>query len=1034
MSGGGRGGRAGGRGTINMTAAELAALINDSVAEALAAQNAAGQQNQHNQQPACTFKTFMDCKPHSFSGSEGAVGLLRWFEKVESVIAMCNCPVANQVKFVAGTLEGPALTWWNAQVQMLGLAMANGLPWEEFKVMMKEEYCPCDEIQKLEGEFWNLKMEGSEIELYTTRSHELATMCPHMVTPDYKRIELYIGGLVPQIQSMVTSSNPTTIQQTIRLAHKLTDQAVTQGTLPPRGSASKPTDSNKCKFDHPSNSHSNSKGSQPNQPQHQQQRKFEPTRNYNQTTSSGPSQGGYAGKSPKCNKCNFHHFGVCNRCQRCGKIGHAAKDCRGELQAKQPFQQPGSTKGCFECGKEGHFRKNCPQLKRGGNGNHNPNQNNNGGNNGNNGGNGGNGAKGRAFVLGSGEARYDHNVVTGKFLLNNYFASVLFDTGADRSFISKKFSDMIKGTPTLLEAKYVIEIADGQIIEAAHILKGCKLDLASHILDIDLMPVKLGSFDVIVGMDWLSKNQAEIICHEKIVRIPLPNGEILSVQGERVGTVMGIISFMKAQKCLRKGHTAILALVAEQPSEENKIEDIPIVREFLEVFPEDLPGLPPHRQVEFQIDLAPGAAPIARAPYRLAPSELQELSTQLQELLDKGFIRPSSSPWGAPVLFVKKKDGTFRMCIDYRELNKVTIKNRYPLPRIDDLFDQLQGSSFYSKIDLRSGYHQLRVRDEDISKTTFRTRYGYYEFMVMPFGLTNAPAVFMDLMNRVCKPYLDQFVIVFIDDILIYSKSEEDHEEHLRLILELLKNEQLYAKFSKCEFWIREVQFLGNVVNEKGIHVDPSKIEAIKNLAAPSTPTKVRQFLGLAGYYRRFIEGFSKISQPLTALIQKGKAYTWSDKQELAFQLLKQKLCSAPILALPKGTDDFVVYCDASIQGLGCVLMQREKVIAYASRQLKIHEKNYTTHDLELGAVVFALKIWRHYLYGTKCTIYTDHKSLQHIFEQKELNMRQRRWVELLNDYDCAIRYHPGGKSTARRYARYGSTAGGQIRWYSPLC
>ncbi|KAI3755220.1 hypothetical protein L1987_55016 [Smallanthus sonchifolius] len=258
----------------------------------------------------------------------------------------------------------------------------------------------------------------------------------------------------------------------------------------------------------------------------------------------------------------------------------------------------------------------------------------------------------------------------------------------------------------------------------------------------------------------------------------------------------------------------------------------------------------------------------------------------------------------------------------------------------------------------------------------------------MPFGLTNAPAVFMDLMNRVCKPYLDQFVIVFIDDILIYSKNKEEHE----------------AKFSKCEFWIREVQFLGHVVNEKGIHVDPSKIEAIKNWAASTTPTEVRQFLGLAGYYRRFIEGFSKIAQPLTALTQKGKAYNWGDNQESAFQHLKQKLCSAPILALPEGTDDFVVYCDASIQGLGCVLMQREKVIAYASRQLKIHEKNYTTHDLELGAVVFALKIWRHYLYGTKCTIYTDHKSLQHIFEQKELNMRQCRWVELLNDYDCAIR------------------------------
>ena len=302
----------------------------------------------------------------------------------------------------------------------------------------------------------------------------------------------------------------------------------------------------------------------------------------------------------------------------------------------------------------------------------------------------------------------------------------------------------------------------------------------------------------------------------------------------------------------------------------------------------------------------------------------------------------------------------------------------------------------------------MRVHDDDVPKTAFRTRYGHYEFLVMPFGLTNAPAVFMDLMNRVCKPFLDKFVIVFIDDILIYSQSQQDHEQHLKLILELLAREKLYAKFSKCEFWLREVQFLGHVVNDKGIQVDPSKVQAVKQWETPKTPTEIRQFLGLAGYYRRFIKNFSKIALPLTTLTQKDKQFVWSSQQEEAFQLLKQKLCNAPILTLPEGTEDFVVYCDASHQGLGCVLMQRDKVIAYASRQLKVHEKNYTTHDLELGAVVFALKIWRHYLYGTKCTIYTDHKSLQHILDQKMLNMRQRRWVELLNDYDCEIRYHPG--------------------------
>ncbi|GKA94113.1 putative reverse transcriptase domain-containing protein [Tanacetum coccineum] len=304
------------------------------------------------------------------------------------------------------------------------------------------------------------------------------------------------------------------------------------------------------------------------------------------------------------------------------------------------------------------------------------------------------------------------------------------------------------------------------------------------------------------------------------------------------------------------------------------------------------------------------------------------------------------------------------MCIDYHELNKLTVKNRYPLPRINDLFEQPQGSRVYSKIDLRSGYHQLRVREEDILKTAFRTRYGYYEFQVMPFGLTNAPVVFMDLMNQVCKPYLDRFMIVFIDDILIYSKSRKEHEGHLKLILKLLKEEELYAKFLKCEFWLSKVQFLGHVIDSEGIHVDPAKIESIKDWASPKTPTEIRQFLGLASYYRRFIEGFSKIARPMTKLTQKSMKFDWGEKVEAAFQLLKQKLCSAPILALPEGSENFMVYCDASHKGLGAVLMQREKVIAYASRQFKVHKKNYTTHDLELGTVVFTLKMWRHYLYG----------------------------------------------------------------------
>ncbi|GKB64879.1 putative reverse transcriptase domain-containing protein [Tanacetum coccineum] len=471
----------------------------------------------------------------------------------------------------------------------------------------------------------------------------------------------------------------------------------------------------------------------------------------------------YTGPHPLYNKCKYHHVGSCTvKCNNCKKVGHLTRDCTATITPNTQRAPVGNQFG----------NKTGNQT-------------------------GGNEATTKAYAIGGGGINPNYNVVTGTFLLNNCFASMLFDSGADRSFVSSTFSDLLDITPSTLETSYAVELADGRILETNVVLRGCPLGLLGHPFDIDLMPVELGSFDVIIGMDWLAKYHALIIYDEKAVRIAYGDEK------------------------------------AEDKSEEKRLEDVPIIWEFSEVFPDDLPRLPPARQVEFQINLVPGAVPIARTLYRLAPAKMQELSTQLQELFDKGFIRP--------------------------------------ILRIDNLFDQLQGSRVYSKIDLRSGYHQLRVREEDIPKTAFRTRYGHYEFQVMPFGLTNAQTVFMDLMKRVCKPYLDRLVIVFIDDILIYSKSRKDHRGHLRLILKLLK----------------------------------------------------------------------------------------------------------------------------------------EKVIAYATYQLRVHEKNYTTHDLELGAVVFALKMWRHYLYGTKYVVFTHHKSLPHILDQKELNMRQRWWLELLSDYDYEIRYHP---------------------------
>nr|GEV30988.1 putative reverse transcriptase domain-containing protein [Tanacetum cinerariifolium] len=516
-------------------------------------------------------------------------------------------------------------------------------------------------------------------------------------------------------------------------------------------------------------------------------------------------------------------------------MGHKAKDCQSKNVASGATVQ--SNVVCYKCGERGHKSRACPKkaARRGGN------------------------VQGQAYVIRDAEHNQGPNVVTGTFLLNNRYATMLFDSGADKSFVDIKFSLIVDIKPVKLNSSYEVELADEKVASTNSVLRGCTLNLLDHLFDIDLMPIELGTFNVIVGMDWLVERDALIVCGKKEVHVPYKNKTLVVKSDSSVSRLKGI-SCIKARTYIERGSQLFITQVTEKEPTKKQL------------------------QVEFRIELIPGAAPVTRAPYRLEPTELKEFLDQLKELLEKGFICLSSSPWGASVLFVKKKDDSFRMCIDYQELNKLTVKNRYPLSRIDDLFDQLQGLSVYLKIDQQFGYHQLRIRKKHIRITAFRT--------------------------------------------------------------------------------------------SNGVHVDPAKVEAIRNWSAPTTPTKVRQFLGLAGYYQRFIECFSLISKPLSRLTQKNKKYEWGMEEEEAFPTLKQKLCSAPILALPKGTENFIVYCDALLKGFGAVLMQREKVITYASRQLKKHEENYTTHALELDA--------------------------------KELNMRKRRCIELLSDYDCEIRYHLG--------------------------
>ena len=625
--------------------------------------------------------------------------------------------------------------------------------------------------------------------------------------------------------------------------------------------------------------------------------------------------------------------------------------------------------GCFHCGQEGHFIRDCPQLVATETsevrtvastpGTSGPSQAGRGGS-----GRGGSSATGRGRGRGAGgrgsnpigqiqsgirtqaqvfsvtqqEADASPDVITGMISVYDHDAYALVDPGATHSFISVPFTERHQIESQPIDGRMVVSVPNGDTMISERIVPGSRLVIQNKDFPADLIVLSIHDFDIILGMDWLSKHRATLDCYKKEVRLVCLEEPGVIFRGIRREIAPSLINAMTASKMLRKGCQGYLAFIVDRRQEGTRLEDIPIIKEFPDVFPDNISGLPPDREVEFTIDLIPETEPISIPPYRMAPAELRELKAQLEDLLSKGFIRPSISPWGAPVLFVKKKDGSLRLCIDYRQLNRVTIRNQYPLPRIDELFNQLQGSRVYSKIDLRSGYHQLRVQESDVPKTSFRTRYGHYEFLVMPFGLTNAPTAFMDLMNRVFQPYLDRFVIVFIDDILVYSGSSEEHSEHLRIVLQTLRERQLYAKLSKCQFWLDRVAFLGHVISAEGMSVDPQKIEAVVNWKPPKNVSEVKSFLGLAGYYRKFVEGFSKIAAPLTKLTRKDVKYDWVDACQKSFDELKGRLTSAPVLALPNGRDGFVVYSDASRQGLGCVLMQNDRVIAYASRQLKKHE------------------------------------------------------------------------------------------------
>ncbi|WVZ76647.1 hypothetical protein U9M48_024603, partial [Paspalum notatum var. saurae] len=592
--------------------------------------------------------------------------------------------------------------------------------------------------------------------------------------------------------------------------------------------------------------------------------------------------------------------------------------------------KPNTSYTCFKCGKTGHFRRTCHSHRKT------------------------SGSvptgKGKRSAPKMGQRHYSQleqvsegePVLAGTFLVNDHPTVVLFDSGVTFTFISKAYAQKHEYEITELKQKYRIT-AVGSSINTNHIVRDLRLQVGKESLFISPLVLPQLGIDIILGMEWLKPHNAMIDVGSRTVQLRSSSGT-------------DVIIHVPLQE-----HVHHTVNAAEAHVEAQALKKIPVACEYPDVFPEELPRLPPDRDVEFRIDLVPGMAPASKWPYRMAPDELKELKTQLQEQLDIGFIQPSSSPWRCPFFVEKKDQGGKRLCMDYRPLNAVTVKNK-------------------------SGYHQIKVREEDIPKTALSTRYGLYEYLVMSFRLTNAPAFFMYLMNS----------------------NEKEHEERLRIVLSRLKEHKLYAKFSKYAFLAK-----GSGIPRPylGVAVDPSKVEDMLKWKQPQTVIEIRSFLGLAGYYRRFIKDFSKIAKPMIALTQKNAKFAWSSKCEEAFGTLNKLLTSAPVLAQPDITKPFDVYCDASCSGLSCVLMQEGRVIAYTSSQLRKHEVNYPTHDLELLAVVYALKKWRHYLLGNTCHIYTDHKSLKYIFTQPELNMRQRRWLELIKYYDLEVHYHPGKAS-----------------------
>ncbi|XP_048493229.1 uncharacterized protein LOC125493759 [Beta vulgaris subsp. vulgaris] len=795
------------------------------------------------------FKRLAAAKPTNYLGKEDLASLENWLREFDKLFDAIGCPANLKISNAAYYLREEADLWWIQKEDELLSNPAFG--WTEFKEALRVKFYPAYLRKQKCMEFTNLRMGNLSVAEYYAKFLELMRFAPEVVPTEALKAQRFKQGLTLSLQGKLGGANFGTLDEVYgRAAHIYEIKGRELGNSGDKNRSFGPFQGgdNKPRLignfnDRRDNTGDFGKGNG-----------FQP----NNARGNGNQKGG-DNKTWNffCKRCDGNHPGKdCEgnlvSCRCCHKLGHREFECykkKDDISAGKVKEPSNPTKTLSTSGLTPKFGSSCSV-------NNNP--------------------KGRVFVMNSREAEASKDVVIGTFLICSHSVTVLFDSGASHSFISSKVVESLKlESPESVSLD--VSIPSGEVRKGSKVFKGVPLTILGIEFSSDLIEFDLKDLDVILGMDWLGKYKAQIDCSAQKVTLYGPTEVRVTYRREGKSSGIRIVSALQLQKCLKKGDPLYMCSVRELRDERDEGNTcIPVVEEFPDVFPEEIPGMPPVRDIKFTIDLVSGTEPISKVPYRMAPAEMKELKTQLDELLEKGYIRPSSSPWGAPVLFVKKKYGTLRLCIDYRALNNMTIKNKYPLPRIDDLFDQLKGAEVFSKIDLRSGYHQLRIADQDIPKSAFRTRYGHYEFTVMPFGLTNAPAVFMDFMHRIFKPYLDKFVVVSIDDILIYSRNKEDHEDHLRKVLTLLREHRLYAKLSKCEFWLEKVSFLGHVITKEGVSVDPTNIKAVSEWSTPNGVTEVRSFLGLAGYYRRFVKDFSRISRPMTNLMKKECKFTWT--------------------------------------------------------------------------------------------------------------------------------------------------------------